>query len=205
MHPPRPLPRSFFLPSPDLVGRALVGKLLLRRHAGQLLVGRVVETEAYFGEGDAAAHSAAGRTERNAVLWGEPGHAYVYLSYGMHWCLNVSCEPAGQAGCVLFRAVEPVEGVETMRALRGGLPLEKLAAGPGRLCAALGLTRAESNGADMTDAGGALWLGDDGARAPELEVTPRVGITKDAGRLARFVAAGSRFASRVPRQLASRN
>jgi DNA-3-methyladenine glycosylase len=194
----QPLPRTFFARSPDEVARALVGKLLLRRLDGVLLAGRVVETEAYFGMDDAAAHAAAGRTERNAVLWGPPGHAYVYLSYGMHWCLNVSCEPEGQAGCVLFRALEPVAGVETMRELRGGgMALSKLAAGPGRLCAAMAITRPGCNGLDMTAADSPLLLAEDGTLAPEVVATARVGITKAADRLLRFVAAGSRFASRT--------
>jgi DNA-3-methyladenine glycosylase len=145
------LDRAFFLPAPDTVARALLGKLLLRHLPGapEPLVGRIVETEAYFGEDDPAAHAFSGRTARNAVLWGEPGYAYVYLIYGMHTCLNVACEPAGHAGCVLIRALEPVTGIAEMARLRG-ISAEAdprlLTGGPGRLSRAFGITRAFGNG-----------------------------------------------------------
>ena len=111
------VPRALFLDPPDVVARKLLGKLLVR--AGEALVGRIVEVEAYFGESDPAAHSFAGKTARNAVLFGPPGHAYVYFVYGMHFCLNVSCEPEGVAGCVLLRALEPLCGLEAMAMGRG--------------------------------------------------------------------------------------
>src|SRR5487761_723589 len=114
----KPLPASFFNRNPSVVARSLLGKVLLR-HGRSLRVGRIVETEAYLGAGDAAAHAAAGETERNAVLFGPPGRAYVYLSYGLHYCLNVSCLPAGDAGCVLLRAVEPLAGIAAMARARG--------------------------------------------------------------------------------------
>src|ERR1700744_2955036 len=98
------MPRAFFERQPDIVARAVLGKLLVRRNGKTLLVGRIVEVEAYFGDGDPAAHSAAGRTARNSVLFGPPGHAYVYFIYGMYSCLNISCELEGQAGSVLVRA-----------------------------------------------------------------------------------------------------
>src|SRR5689334_5923513 len=101
----QPLAEAFFDRDPRLVSRDLLGKLLLRRIRGTLCAGRIVETEAYLGADDSAAHAAAGRTERNAVLFGSPGRAYVYLSYGLHYCLNVSCLPDGVAGCLLFRAL----------------------------------------------------------------------------------------------------
>ncbi len=180
------------------MARELLGKLLLRRWEGGLLAGRIVETEAYFGEGDPAAHAAAGCTPRNQVLWGEPGHAYVYFIYGMHACLNVSCEPAGQAGCVLFRAVEPLEGMEEMARLRG-LPtlsparLSMLTSGPGRLCQAFGITREGLNGVDLLNPAGELLLASDGfVLAPEqVAVTPRIGISKAAERPLRFVMAAN--------------
>ena len=200
------LPRSFFLPPPDEVARGLLGKLLLRRWASGLLAGRIVETEAYFAEGDPAAHAAAGCTPRNRVLWGEPGRAYVYFIYGMHACLNVSCEPAGQAGCVLLRAVEPLEGLAEMARLRGlskDLPMRlagspaRLTSGPGRLCQAFGITRERSNGVDLLDPAGELLLASDGAvLAPEqVAVTPRIGISKAAERPLRFVLAGNPYVS----------
>ncbi len=116
---PENLPRAFFLPPPDLVARALLGARLVRRLDGEVLSGRIVETEAYFGADDPAAHAFTGRTARNAALWGPPGHAYVYFIYGLHSCLNVSCEPEGAAGCVLVRALEPLAGLATMARLRG--------------------------------------------------------------------------------------
>lgn len=160
----RPLGRRFFNDDPTRVAPALLGKLLIRRWRGREHRLRLVETEAYCGRDDAAAHAAAGRTARNAVLFGEPGRAYVYLIYGMHWCLNVSTLPDGQAGGVLFRAAEE----------EGAPPLAY--SGPGRLTRALGITRA-CNGRDLTQPG-PLYLADDGYETPEIIVTARVGIRK---------------------------
>ncbi len=190
------LPRSFFLPAPDIVARALLGKRLLRRWEGRSLMGRIVETEAYFGTDDPAAHAFAGRTARNAVLWGEPGRAYVYFIYGKHACLNVSCEPDGVAGCVLFRALEPLAGLPEMAALRGlapDAPPRQLASGPGRLCQALAITRAGLNRVDMLDPAGELQLLDaePGYAGGEVEVSPRIGITKAADRPLRFSLCGN--------------
>jgi len=114
-----PLPRSFYARDPVTVARALLGKIIVRRFGRSTMVGRIVEDEAYLGAEDAAAHSAAGRTERNAVLFGPPGHAYVYFIYGAHYCLNVSCMPPGDAGCVLIRALEPIAGLAAMARNRG--------------------------------------------------------------------------------------
>jgi len=109
---------DFFNRDPRRVARALLGKLLIRKTPRGILAGRIVETEAYLGQGDAAAHAAAGRTARNAVLFGPPGRAYVYFIYGNHYCLNVSCLPNGVPGCVLLRALEPVAGIEQMAKTR---------------------------------------------------------------------------------------
>ncbi len=113
------LKADFFNRDPRRVARALLGKVLVRKTPRGILAGRIVETEAYLGKGDAAAHAAAGRTPRNSVLFGPPGHAYVYFIYGNHHCLNVSCLPDGVPGCVLFRALEPVAGIEQMAEARG--------------------------------------------------------------------------------------
>ncbi len=192
------LTREFFLGAPDAVARALLAKLVVRTIEGEVLAGRIVETEAYFEHDDAAAHSAAGRTARTEVLYGHPGHAYVYLIYGIHFCLNLSCEPEGRAGCVLVRALEPVAGRPTMARLRGldaeARP-ELLTSGPGRLCQALGITRALVNGADVTDVASHLWVGEDGFLPGEIVVGPRVGIRKAADRQARFYLAENRFVS----------
>jgi DNA-3-methyladenine glycosylase len=203
--PARPLPRAFFERDPAQVARALLGKVLVRRRRGRLLAGRIVEAEAYLGAGDAAAHSAAGRTARNAVLFGAAGRAYVYFIYGNHYCLNVSCMPEGEPGCVLLRALEPLAGLREMARARG-LPvaglrearapaLRKLTSGPGRLCAALGITRAGHNGVDLCSAASPLYLADDGHGRVQVARTPRIGITKAAAARLRFVAAGSGFVS----------
>ena len=190
------LPRAFFVPAPDVVARALLGKRLLRRLDGSTLLGRVVETEAYLGADDAAAHAASGQTARNRVLWGPPGHAYVYFIYGMHACLNVSCEPEGTAGCVLIRALEPLAGLPAMAALRKlapEAPARLLTGGPGRLCQALGITRAGLNGADLLHPASELQLceAEPGYAPGEIAVTPRIGISKAADWPLRFLLAGN--------------
>jgi DNA-3-methyladenine glycosylase len=199
--------RDFFERQPDVVGRAVLGKLLLRKIPDALLVGRIVEVEAYFGDGDPAAHAAAGRTARNAVLFGPPGHAYVYFIYGMHSCLNISCEPAGQAGSVLVRALEPLQGLAQMAAWRGlslHAPPRLLTSGPGRLCQAFGISRATHNGVDLLSEDSDLQLRDDGFEMPGILTTPRIGISKAAERPLRFVVAGHSCASGPARANPSR-
>jgi DNA-3-methyladenine glycosylase len=197
----RPLPRSFYARDPRRVARELLGKVLVRRTKSQLLTARIVEVEAYLGENDPAAHSAAGKTARNAVLFGPPGYAYVYFIYGNHYCLNVSCEPDGQAGGVLFRALEPLTGLEEMARARGvafdrleGLSKKdypKLTSGPGRLCQAFGITRERDNGCDLTAPNGHLWIGDDGYCAGKIHITPRIGITKASEHPLRYLLRGN--------------
>src|SRR5271155_2530694 len=146
------LTRAFFARKPRRVARELLGKVLVRRSGGQFLAARIVEVEAYLGKNDPASHSAAGHTARNAVLFGPPGYAYVYFIYGNHYCLNVSCLPDGIPGGVLFRAFEPVAGIEQMAEARGielpkdadqrKLPLLKnISSGPGRMAEAMDITR----------------------------------------------------------------
>ena len=201
----QPLSRSLFARSPQRVARDLLGKILIRDssvHDGKLrLAARIVEVEAYLGTNDAAAHSAAGNTPRNAVLFGPPGHAYVYFIYGNHYCLNVSCEREGKAGGVLFRAVEPLQGIEEMARARGIAPLThrdliRLTSGPGRLAQAFGITRVRDNGCDLTSPSSGLWIGKDGFRAKNIQITPRIGITKAADHPLRFILAGNAFVSR---------
>ena len=191
---------EFFDRDPRRVARALLGKLLVRKTPHGLLAGRIVETEAYLGEGDAAAHSFIGKTPRNAVMFGPPGHAYVYFIYGSHYCLNVSCLRDGVAGAVLFRALEPVAGLEQMAAARGVTvkkenDLPKISSGPGRMAAAFGVTRERDNDKSLVSAQSDLRLGDDGYRVRRVIVTPRIGIVKSAGMPLRFVVAGNRFVS----------
>jgi DNA-3-methyladenine glycosylase len=184
--------------SPEAVARYLLGKLLVRRLGRQILVGRIVETEAYLGVGDPAAHSAVGKTARNAVTFGPPGYAYVYFIYGMHYCLNVTCEPEGLAGCILFRALEPISGLKQMAKLRG-LPADTkprlLTSGPARLCEALDVTRPRDNGKNFLDEASDLQLRDDGFKVAGVSVSRRIGITKAADRELRFCVEGSPFLS----------
>ncbi len=197
------LSRDFFNRDPVTVGRELLGKLLIRREGRTLLAGRIVEDEAYLGAEDPAAHAYAGRTPRNAVLFGPPGHAYVYFIYGNHYCLNVSCMPEGNAGGVLLRAMEPVFGREAMaRARRLELAdaprpsqLRLISTGPGRMSQALGITRLRDNDKDLTAPASDLWFADDGYRPERIAATPRVGITKAVEQPLRFVIAGSPFVS----------
>ena len=195
---PAIVPREFYLDPPDLVAHKLLGKLLVRTgSAEETMAGRIVEVEAYFGEADPAAHSSSGKTARNAVLFGPPGHAYVYFVYGMHYCLNVSCEPVARAGSILLRALEPVHGLPAMERARGVAASSPrlLTSGPARLCQAFGVTRTRDNGVDFTDPRSTLQIQDDSFVAGEVLVTPRIGISKDAERPARFLLAGNPFVS----------
>ncbi|HZQ69499.1 MAG TPA: DNA-3-methyladenine glycosylase [Terriglobales bacterium] len=191
------LPREFFNRDPREVSRELLGKVLVRRHGRKLIAGRVVEVEAYLGAEDAAAHAASGKTLRNAVLFGPPGYAYIYFIYGNHFCLNVSTLPEGVAGGVLFRAVEPMVGIEEMALARDldGRDLRLLTSGPGRLAEAFGITRERDNGKDLTSVRSDLWLADDGHVSEKVLVTKRIGITKAADMPLRYLVAGNRFVS----------
>src|SRR3984885_13330563 len=195
----QPLDRTFFRRDPRRVARDLLGKILLREGEFHRMA-RIVEVEAYLGENDPAAHPAAGNTARNAVLFGPPGSAYVYFIYGNHYCLNVSCEREGKAGSVLFRALEPLLGLEEMARARGitlsgPRELPPLTSGPGRLAEAFGITRARDNGCDLTSPGSGLWIGQDGFHATTIQVTPRIGITKATDQPLRYVLAGNPFLS----------
>jgi DNA-3-methyladenine glycosylase len=177
------LKRDFFEDSPQLIAPRLLGKLLVHRTGNQVLAGRIVEVEAYLGPHnnppDPAAHAHRGPTPRNLVLFGPPGHAYVYSIYGRYFCMNVSCEVKGRAGCVLIRALEPIAGAQQMTANRGlgaNAPVRKIASGPGRLCQALGLTRLSHNGIDLTDFRSMLQIRSDGQFINVYLVTPRIGI-----------------------------
>ena len=173
------------------MARECLGKILVHGSAA----GRIVEVEAYLGVGDRAAHSWRGPTDRTRVIFGPPGHAYVYFIYGMYECLNFVAEPEGMAGCVLIRAIEPLAGIATMRRRRpAATRVEDLASGPGKLTLAMGITR-KLNGADLVK--GPLQV----RRLPEeppfeIEVTPRIGIRHCADWPLRFVIQGNRFASR---------
>jgi DNA-3-methyladenine glycosylase len=211
--PGRLMRRAFFFPPPERVAPLLLGKLLvsLPRRGGQPLAGRIVEVEAYLGPHnqtpDPAAHSYRGPTPRNSVIFGPPGHAYVYAIYGRYFCMNVTCELKGQAGCLLLRALEPVAGFRQMalnRGFRAGDPAGTLAScltsGPGRLCQALGLTRALYNGLDLLDPASPLQLRDDGFVVSEVLVTARIGIRHAVDLPLRFALPGHNCVS-GPRSL----
>ena len=198
--PRSPLPREFYDRDPRRVSRELLGKVLVRREGRRVRTARIVEVEAYLGVDDPAAHSFAGRTPRNAVLFGPPGYAYVYFIYGNHYCLNVSCLPDGVAGGVLFRALEPLVGIDEMARTRGlsidsTRDLRQLTSGPGRLAEAFGITRERDNGKDLTSARSDLFIADDGYRVRRILTTPRIGITKAAERPLRYLIAGNEFVS----------
>lgn len=197
------LTRAFFERDPRKVAPDLLGKILLRRIGRKVIAARIVETEAYLGERDLAAHAAAGMTPRNAVLFGPAGHAYVYFTYGMYHCMNISCEPHGRAGCVLLRALEPLSGFTEM-ALGRKLALadeptihqlKSLTSGPGRLCQALHITRAEDNGKDVTAKRSDLQVVDDGFIPKRIVKTPRIGISKETDLLLRYFIAENPFVS----------
>ena len=178
---------EFFARSVHDVAPELIGVTLLVDGVG----GRIVEVEAYDHE-DPASHGFRGRTDRNASMFGPPGHAYVYRSYGIHWCLNLVCEEVGVANAVLLRALEPTRGLEQMRARRGLEDERLLCSGPGRLCQALGVTR-EQDGLALDRPPFELL-----ARDSPVEVVngPRIGITRAVDLPWRYVESGSRFLSR---------
>ena len=193
--PLRPLRRSFYeRPSPE-VGPDLLGRLLVRRLGhGELLVGRIVECEAYQ-EDDPASHSYRGRTARTEVMFGPPGHLYVYFSYGIHWCCNVVTGRDGEGSAVLLRAVEPLVGMERMRKQRGEVKgLRLLCAGPGRLTQAFAIGR-QHNGVDLVEDEGVFLSAGEAVAPDRIEAGPRVGISVSRERPWRFRERGSAFVS----------
>jgi DNA-3-methyladenine glycosylase len=176
------LPRSFYQRDAVTVARDLLGKILVHGDTA----GIIVETEAYPGGDDLASHSAVGITDRTRVIFGPPGHAYVYLSYGIHACMNIVADAEGTAGCVLIRALEPVAGVEAMRRRRQKARHDRdLASGPGKLTQALGITLGHY-GTDLTQ-GEFVVREPAAAKRFHIDVTPRIGITKCADMPLRFV------------------
>ena len=193
VQPGRILPRSFYVRPAVEVARGLLGKVLVHGPTA----GVIVETEAYLGGDDLAAHSARGITNRTRVIFGPPGHAYVYFIYGMYECLNLVAEPVGRPGCVLIRALQPIAGIELMQRRRpAARKPEQLANGPGKLTLAMAITRLH-NGADVTR--GPLVVRE--ATVParfEILTTPRIGITKCVDLPLRFLIAGNPFVSPRP-------
>ena len=189
MLPLRPLARDE-LPVPAArLARWLIGKTLVREHPAGRMSGRIVETEAYV-VGDASGHAYRGKTERNASLFLEPGHAYIYFVYGCWFSLNVSAGRVGIGSGVLLRALEPLEGVELMAPNRPGSRTTDLARGPGRLATALGITR-DLDGLDLCDGDGPLWLADAVRKRGRIAAGPRIGISRETHRPLRFFEIGN--------------
>jgi DNA-3-methyladenine glycosylase len=193
---PLKLSRSFYEQSTIDVAKQLLGKLLIHRHADAMLVGRIVETEAYLGPHDLACHAAKGRTKRTEVMFGAAGHAYVYFIYGFYNMLNLVTEAKDYPAAVLIRAVEPVRGIELMKQNRKNQQLGNLASGPGKLCQAFAIDRS-LNGQDVC--GRILYLEDRGEPTPKFDATPRIGVDYAGewkAKPLRFVVRDSKFVSK---------
>ncbi|MHB0999569.1 MAG: DNA-3-methyladenine glycosylase [Armatimonadota bacterium] len=188
----KPLPREFYLQDTVDAARALLGKVLVHRTDRGVIAGRIVETEAYTSD-DPACHASRGMTKRNSTMFGEPGHAYVYLTYGMYHCFNAVTAPEGLGEAVLIRAVEPLEGIDIMSENRGTDKLTNLASGPGKLCMAFGLDRSH-DGHDLVD--GNLRILDGDVPDTEIVSATRIGISLATDRLWRFYIAGNPHVSK---------
>jgi DNA-3-methyladenine glycosylase len=196
------LPRRFFNRATLEVARDLLGKVLVHRKGSSVTAGAIAEVEAYIGESDPACHAAPGPTERNAPLYGQPGHAYVYLNYGIHRLVNVVTEERGAPAAVLIRALEPLEGIEIMRRRRArkskgvpgavGIPDEALCRGPGNLARAMGIALRQ-NREDLC--GTRLYIEDRGRVVSAVVWTPRIGISVGRERHWRAHIAGSKAVS----------
>ena len=180
---PAPLPRDFYLQDTVSVARSLLGKLLIHSSPQGVISGRIVETEAYLCD-DPACHASRGMTKRNEVMFGAPGHAYVYFTYGMHFCMNAVTQPEGIAEAVLVRALQPLEGIDLMRGFRGVQEVKNLCSGPGKLTQALGLNRAH-NGVDLVESCLIVAGGEDIADEDVVQTT-RIGIKVAADKEWRF-------------------
>ena len=193
----RPVPPVFFARATTTVAQDLLGTILIHETTAGLLAGKIVEVEAYLGDRDPAAHSYRGMTERTRVLFGPPGHAYVYLNYGIHECLNFVTEPSGRPGCVLIRALEPLLGLEQMRRRRPKASDDRdLASGPGKLTQAMGISRAAHYGVDITK--GALRVRRQRRRESlETGASPRIGISAARDLPLRFFVRGNQHVSRA--------
>ncbi|HMA41538.1 MAG TPA: DNA-3-methyladenine glycosylase [Gemmatimonadales bacterium] len=189
-----PLGKAFYARPTSEVARRLLGHLVMSRIGNRIVVGRIVETEAYVGPHDPACHAFGHRrTARTEALYERPATAYVYFTYGMHWCLNVVTERVDYPAAVLIRALEPLEGLELMRRRRGGVSDRELCAGPARLCQALGITGAE-NRTSLIEGRVRILRGS--RRRPSIAVTPRIGVTQAADWPLRFLIADSPWVSR---------
>jgi DNA-3-methyladenine glycosylase len=189
----RKLDRKFYDRPTLQVAKELLGKYLVIQKDGHLLSGKIVETEAYIGFKDPASHAYRGMTPRNQVMFGDPGYAYVYLTYGMHHCLNLVTEKKGYPAAVLIRALQPAEGIELMKKRRGRQNLEDLTSGPAKLCQALGIDRS-LNGADLCS--DIIYVEDRGGVVKEIVSSTRIGINEGKKKKWRFFIKNNEFVSR---------
>lgn len=175
------------------MAKDLLGKYLVVQNGRKISSGKIVETEAYIGSDDPACHASKGMTPRNEVMFGPPGHAYIYFTYGMYHCLNLVTEKDGFPAAVLIRAIEPVQGTELMMKRRGTKNLKNLTSGPGKLCQALGLDRS-LNGADLCS--GKIWVEDRKEKGQKIKSASRIGITEGKNKKWRFYICNSEFVSK---------
>jgi len=191
---PRILPRDFYARNTVKVAKDLLGKRLVRIRNKNRMEGRIVEVEAYRGSDDPASHAFRGPTPRNAPMFGEPGHAYIYFTYGNHYCLNITTQEVGIPGAVLIRAIQPLEGLHEMRRLRPNVLDSNLTNGPGKLTKALGIDKS-LNKLDMTKRG-ELFVTESDETIFKVTKSARVGISQGADRLWRFYVAGNSYVSK---------
>jgi len=187
------LDRKFYNRPTLLVAKELLGKYLVVQKDGCFLSGKIVETEAYIGFKDPASHAYRRMTPRNKVMFGEPGYAYVYITYGMHHCLNLVTEKKGYPAAILIRALEPADGIEWMKKRRGHQRLEELTSGPAKLCQALNIDR-KLNGADLCS--DVIYVEDQGEKVERIASSSRIGIKDGRGKKWRFFVEDNKFVSR---------
>jgi DNA-3-methyladenine glycosylase len=186
--------RDFYTRDTVRVARNLLGKRLVRMRGKTRMAGRIVEVEAYRGSDDPASHAYRGKTPRNAPMFGESGHAYIYFTYGNHYCLNITTQQPGTAGAILIRALQPLEGIRTMKRLRPRVPESELTNGPGKLTKAFGIDKS-LNEVDMTKVG-PLFVEDEDDDDFKIARSGRIGIKEGADRMWRFYIAGNAFVSK---------
>jgi len=188
------LPREFYERDPAEVACGLLGKVLVRRLGSQILSGKIVETEAYYGEEDPASKAYRGRKKFNEPMFLDAGKTFVYMVHG-NWLLNIVAHPRGGVGAVLIRAIEPLAGIASMMRNRGVNSLERLTNGPGRLSKALAITK-ELNGIDVTDENSVLKIVEGEPEEFEVASTHRIGVRRDLPRKLRFYVVGNRYVSK---------
>ena len=189
-----PLERSFYLRDTAVVAQGLLGKAIVRRLGHQVLTGRIVETEAYYGEKDPASRAYRGRKNYNSPMFDDPGRLFIYMVHSW-WLLNIAAHEPGDVGAVLVRALEPIEGISVMEDNRGVTDLYNLTSGPGKLTKALNVTK-DLHGLDVTEGSAELKIVDEGPEEFQTATSHRIGVTRDLPRELRFYIRGNRFVSR---------